>query len=443
MAPAVPFYEVGQADDATAALILDVQITDAQVFASSTEVTGKGKAKEGEQTDLQLALSLHQDEVRRMRGIVTDRIVSRRLHVITGSEGIRRVDAATGNVRQISGPGRRRGHIDSSTAIASSSRNTNKVLPIRPASSKSQSSNDQTSKDESSNARLSKAESSKPKSNESQASNVQIGTKQPPTVLSTNDKTRIVESNNENDRGALNDNPKVKIKDASVSEGAVATSPTPDSQLGTSKNTSGETSPGESTEEAADKKTDGKASEQDKFVESSKWAASRKVPETVTCLLCDLSTPLAGSLQLSCDHRYCLGCLEELYRRCTIDEGLFPPRCCSQPIPWALAEPYLSSDLKELFQEKAVEFSTPKRVYCSASSCSAFIPRESIVLDKAQCQKCGQETCTICNTKAHIGDCPEDSNIKQVLDLASKEGWQRCPGCKRMTELTIGCNHIV
>ena len=443
MAPVIPFHEVGQADAATAALILDVQITDAKIFASSTEVTGKGKAKEGVQTDLQLAVSLHQDEVRRMRGIVADRIVSRRLHIITGSDGNHCVDGATGNVRQFYGPGRRRGHIDSSTTIASSNRNANKVLPTRAASSKIQSNNDQTGNDQSSNAKLSKPESSQLDSNGNQPSDVQLGTKQPPTVQSTNDKTKTLESSNANDSDALKDNSKVKIKDASVSEGAVATSPMLDSQLGTSKNTSGVTLIGRDTNKSTSKKTGGKESEQFKFVNLIWWLISREPPKTVTCLLCDLSTPSSRSLQLRCGHHYCLDCLEELYRRCTIDEALFPPRCCSQPIPWELAEPYLDDVLKTVFQAKAVEFSAPDRLYCSASSCSAFIKPEFVLLDRGQCKECGQETCTICKNKAHKGDCPEDPSIKQVLDLAKKEGWQRCPGCKRVAELTIGCNHIV
>jgi hypothetical protein len=50
--------------------------------------------------------------------------------------------------------------------------------------------------------------------------------------------------------------------------------------------------------------------------------------------------------------------------------------------------------------------------------------------------------CTMCKGGEHLGDCPKDSAILEVLELAKKEGWKRCSKCNRVIELKHGCNHI-
>jgi hypothetical protein len=48
----------------------------------------------------------------------------------------------------------------------------------------------------------------------------------------------------------------------------------------------------------------------------------------------------------------------------------------------------------------------------------------------------------MCKRTAHLGDCPSDSTLQEVLALAAENGWRRCDGCKVVVELTMGCNHI-
>lgn len=38
--------------------------------------------------------------------------------------------------------------------------------------------------------------------------------------------------------------------------------------------------------------------------------------------------------------------------------------------------------------------------------------------------------------------CPEDAELKDVMNLAKKEGWQICYQCNNMVELNFGCNHM-
>jgi hypothetical protein len=40
-------------------------------------------------------------------------------------------------------------------------------------------------------------------------------------------------------------------------------------------------------------------------------------------------------------------------------------------------------------------------------------------------------------------DCPTDNNLTATLELAVKEGWQRCFGCHALVERLFGCQHII
>lgn len=48
----------------------------------------------------------------------------------------------------------------------------------------------------------------------------------------------------------------------------------------------------------------------------------------------------------------------------------------------------------------------------------------------------------LCKQAGHTGDCAEDKAMEQTMELAKKEGWQKCPSCGRMVELNTGCNHM-
>jgi hypothetical protein len=148
----------------------------------------------------------------------------------------------------------------------------------------------------------------------------------------------------------------------------------------------------------------------------------RSGPRKVTCTACQDDKPFFDVI--------------------TSDESLFPPRCCRQNIPVALANDFLSQDLLLKFRAKSIEFSTPNRTYCYRDSCSAFIPPSRIHGDIGTCPSCLHETCTLCKQDSHTGDCPADTALQSLLDLATAEGWRRCNGCRRVVELNTGCNHI-
>ncbi|KAH8100559.1 hypothetical protein BXZ70DRAFT_158368 [Cristinia sonorae] len=165
------------------------------------------------------------------------------------------------------------------------------------------------------------------------------------------------------------------------------------------------------------------------------------LPVPYDCTACgDLI--LGPVIHTLCGHTYDLGCLEVMFRKATTDESLFPPKCCQISIPLSDVEEYLDQDLVDLIGKKFVEFSTPDRVYCARSTCSAFLGPASTKVSALYCLECTSTTCGLCKEESHLGRLCTADLSKDVLDMATKEGWQRCSSCKHLVELNHGCFHI-
>ncbi|KAI1478009.1 hypothetical protein F4774DRAFT_387462 [Daldinia eschscholtzii] len=177
--------------------------------------------------------------------------------------------------------------------------------------------------------------------------------------------------------------------------------------------------------------------------ESSSWAALRQPSRPLkTCDACGDQKHFAQLARVPCRHEYCRECLTRLFRDASNDESLFPPRCCRQNIPLAKNQVFIDSDVVRHFRQKALEFSTPRRTYCHNQRCARFIPGTNYLHDVATCDECGDQTCMICKGATHDGDCPEDEQLNQVIQLATEQHWQRCQNCWAMVELNTGCNHM-
>ncbi|MCJ1470503.1 hypothetical protein MMC07_009149 [Pseudocyphellaria aurata] len=177
--------------------------------------------------------------------------------------------------------------------------------------------------------------------------------------------------------------------------------------------------------------------------ESSAWAGFRRNVVFRQCTACDSERLLFDVFQAPCGHDYCQECLSTLFQLATIDETLFPPRCCRQEMSLESVKHYLSSALIQTFEEKSIEFRSSNRTYCSRPTCSSFISPDNIDGDRARCVACGTHTCTICKNNAHDGDCPEDTATQQTLEMGREQGWQRCYNCRSLIELDVGCNQIL
>jgi len=182
--------------------------------------------------------------------------------------------------------------------------------------------------------------------------------------------------------------------------------------------------------------------------ESSAWAQSRQPStpptpiEMAECVSCRVRYPTTDIARCPCSHRYCDLCLGELFQASMVDESLFPPRCCRQPIPVDDIRNFLGPKLVGQFLAKKLEYETPNRTYCHVPECSAFVPPDFVEADIAICFKCTAQTCAICKAATHEGECPQDEEAQAVLRLAEEKAWQRCSACRRVVELLQGCNHI-
>ncbi|KAB8360585.1 hypothetical protein FH972_024325 [Carpinus fangiana] len=171
-------------------------------------------------------------------------------------------------------------------------------------------------------------------------------------------------------------------------------------------------------------------------------SAHKARPRTRLCRICWDTKKFFEIARLPCNHEYCRDCLSTLFKSSLVDESLFPPRCCRQQIPLAGVRIFLDPQVAKDFEVKSPELSTPNRTYCSNLECSTWIPPSDISDDIAVCQKCEERTCTICKKSSHTGDCPEDEGLRQLLETARTNHWQRCYECKRVVDLNFGCNHI-
>jgi IBR domain, a half RING-finger domain len=164
----------------------------------------------------------------------------------------------------------------------------------------------------------------------------------------------------------------------------------------------------------------------------------------VECVVCLNNLLASQTMTLTCGDVWCRDCLIRLFQDATLNEGVWPPKCCRQEIPVDNLQHILSTDLRNRFARKSIEWSTIDRVYCLEPTCSEFIPSESIEGRKAECPACQRNTCSECKSAYHEKPpCSETTTNDEVLrEMARTNGWQNCPTCHRIVEITHGCNHM-
>lgn len=105
---------------------------------------------------------------------------------------------------------------------------------------------------------------------------------------------------------------------------------------------------------------------------------------------------------------------------------------------------------RALYREKAPEYEVPweQRHFCARPNCGAWIPpnlAESAATSYMfRCKKCHYRMCRYCKGPMHPAgtECPEDTGLAAVMDVAQRSGWRRCYKCHAMVELVSGCRHM-
>ncbi|KAI9832731.1 MAG: hypothetical protein M1826_001290 [Phylliscum demangeonii] len=180
--------------------------------------------------------------------------------------------------------------------------------------------------------------------------------------------------------------------------------------------------------------------------------SSRGPVKRVTCLTC-LSDDIAASkaARLPCGHIMCNACLKRIFVLSVSDPQHMPPRCCTRDhIPLKHVDRLFSVKFKMLWNRKYQEFTTKNRIYCPSRGCGEWIKPSNIYADPAAgpgrksgfCSRCKTKVCCLCNGKWHgRRDCPKDEETQAFVEIAKREGWQRCHNCSAMIELKEGrCN---
>jgi hypothetical protein len=164
------------------------------------------------------------------------------------------------------------------------------------------------------------------------------------------------------------------------------------------------------------------------------------------CVACGETISGRYYVKSPCNHFYDVQCITDLIRHAITDESLFPPRCCKHSLHTHLFNALIPSDVREAFEKKSVEFSTPTkdRRYCPQPTCSSFLGSAQTLSRRVTCPSCKTEVCTHCRKTAHPERqfCEPDDDSAVASALMKENSWQRCPECRAVVELSLGCNHI-
>ncbi|KAI4088369.1 MAG: hypothetical protein LQ344_006154 [Seirophora lacunosa] len=175
----------------------------------------------------------------------------------------------------------------------------------------------------------------------------------------------------------------------------------------------------------------------------------------VECLTCLSTYPSSRTALLACSHRMCHSCLRRIFTLSLTDPQHMPPKCCipDQHIPLKHVDRLFDLKFKMKWNQKYQEYTTKNRLYCPARGCGEWIKPAHIHIDSSggantgrkygKCTRCRTKVCAACNGRWHSSRiCPRDDATKQFIEIAKKEGWQRCYNCSATVELKEGCNHM-
>lgn len=116
--------------------------------------------------------------------------------------------------------------------------------------------------------------------------------------------------------------------------------------------------------------------------------------------------------------------------------------CCRQAISLGYFQILLPAEPVRQYRAKELEYATKHIAYCHVPNCSTFISPVSIKEDISAYLKCQIGTCSICKSRSHADNCPQDTATLDLLRIAAEDDWQRFYSGHRMVEFITRCNHI-
>ncbi|KAJ6102690.1 hypothetical protein N7486_005117 [Penicillium sp. IBT 16267x] len=164
------------------------------------------------------------------------------------------------------------------------------------------------------------------------------------------------------------------------------------------------------------------------------------------CIACMEHLPAENIIECPCSHYYCHDCIGMFVEAALADISIFPPRCCSTPIPWPTMKASLDNAMAQKFEERLAEVNRPAppvpQVICFGKRCLAPIPARKVQDHVGICSKCKRRTCAFCGEESHAGDCNNKKDWERLEATAKRKKWKMCPNCKAFVSRTDGCNHI-
>uniref|UniRef100_A0A7S2S2E0 RBR-type E3 ubiquitin transferase n=1 Tax=Mucochytrium quahogii TaxID=96639 RepID=A0A7S2S2E0_9STRA len=164
-----------------------------------------------------------------------------------------------------------------------------------------------------------------------------------------------------------------------------------------------------------------------------------------TCGIC-LEETVGNECPLSCDHFVCAECFVNYLRHGMGDVSQFPLKCpshisgCEETITLEQAIPYLTPKEVNVFKDRStqacIQSAGLQLVYCPEKSCGAANELVHGLSDSAtlSCAYCG-----LVFTNPKVAEQQDQGGVDK---LAEREGFQRCPECKKWIEKSEGCNHM-
>jgi hypothetical protein len=170
-----------------------------------------------------------------------------------------------------------------------------------------------------------------------------------------------------------------------------------------------------------------------------------------TCLICSDDKTVRQCAVLSCNHTYCLECLEHI-----IDNGIkektthtiiCPEPGCRKPMGERDIRRITSNNYKKIMQITAIRtrdqaLKQPGAQECSTPDCNGIFIDIDENAHTVTCNECKKTYCSKCKEEHITGQC-QFMNDKATQEWLQSNDIRPCPSCKYGIQKNEGCSSMV